>query len=48
MGKTTEGFTKAAQKQKFIRNRDVKMKDKELRFEAKVQKLMAEGKFGFG
>ena len=42
-GKSSEGFTKSAQKHKFIRNRDVKMKDSELRREAHIQKQMSEG-----
>jgi hypothetical protein len=42
-GKSTDGYTKAAQKQKFVRHRDVKMKDSELKKEAKIQKLMSEG-----
>lgn len=42
-GKTSEGFVKAAQKQKFVRNRDLKLKDSELRKEAHVQHVMVEG-----
>lgn len=42
-GKYTEGYTKSAQKTKFIRHRDVKMKESELKKEAKIQKLMCEG-----
>lgn len=42
-GKYTDGFTKAAQKQKFVRNRDIKMKDSEIKKEQKIQKLMCEG-----
>lgn len=41
--KASEGFTKAAQKTKFVRNRDIKMKDKELGKERKIQQLMCEG-----
>lgn len=42
-GKSSEGFTKSAQNVKFIRNRDIKMKDSELRREAHIQKQMSEG-----
>jgi TATA-binding protein-associated factor Taf7 len=42
-GKFTDGYTKDAQKAKFVRNRDIKMKDTELKKEAKIQKLMCEG-----
>ncbi len=42
-GKYTDGYTKDAQKAKFVRHRDIKMKDSELRKEAKIQKLMCEG-----
>lgn len=42
-GKYTEGYTKSAQKQKFVRHRDIKMKESELKKEAKIQKLMCEG-----
>ena len=42
-GKTSEGFVKAAQKQKFIRNRDLKLKDSELKKEAHIQHTMVEG-----
>lgn len=42
-GKTSEGFVKAAQKKKFVRNRDLKLKDSELRKEAHVQHVMVEG-----
>ena len=42
-GKYTDGYTKSAQKKKFIRNRDIKLKDSELRKEAKIFKLMCEG-----
>ena len=37
------GFTKAAQNQKFVRNRDVKLKQSEVMKEAKIQKIMCEG-----
>jgi Uncharacterized conserved protein (DUF2039) len=42
-GKSSDGFTKAAQSHKFVRHRDVKMKDSELRREAHIQKAMSEG-----
>ena len=42
-GKSSEGFTKAAQKQKFIRNRDIKLTNGELKKEASIQRLMCEG-----
>lgn len=42
-GKFTDGYTKSAQKQKFVRHRDLKMKDSELRRERKIQHLMCEG-----
>lgn len=42
-GKFNDGFTKSAQRQKFVRNRDLKLKDKELKKEANIQKLMCEG-----
>lgn len=42
-GKYTDGYTKSAQRQKFVRHRDIKMKDSELKKEAKIQKLMSEG-----
>ncbi len=41
--KSTEGFTKTAQKIKFVRNRDLKLKNRELEYENKCQKLMCEG-----
>ena len=41
-GKFQEGFTKAAQKQKFIRHRDIKLKDKEVKKERTIQKGMCE------
>ena len=31
------------QKKKFVRNRDIKLKDSELRYEATIQRLMCEG-----
>ena len=43
MSKSTAGFTKAAQAAKFVRNRDIQLKDKELRKEAKISKESAEG-----
>ena len=42
-GKTSEGFVKAAQKQKFVRNRDLKLKDSELKREAHIQHVMVDG-----
>lgn len=42
-GKSSEGFTKAAQKKKFIRNRDIKLTNGELKKEASIQRLMCEG-----
>lgn len=42
-GKYTEGYTKNAQNAKFIRHRDIKMKDSELKREAHIQKVMCEG-----
>lgn len=42
-GKYSDGFTKDAQKQKFVRHRDIKLKDSEIKKEAKIQKLMCEG-----
>ena len=41
--KANEGFTKNAQKQKFVRNRDITLKGSEIKKEQKTQKLMAEG-----
>ena len=43
MASKSAGFTKAAQNQKFVRNRDVKLKDRELRKEAHISKTMSEG-----
>jgi hypothetical protein len=37
------GFTKSAQRTKFIRHRDVKMKDSEVKKEAHISKSMCEG-----
>lgn len=37
------GFTKQAQKAKFMRHRDIKLKDKELRKENHISKAMCEG-----
>jgi hypothetical protein len=42
-GKYTEGYTKNAQKTKFVRHRDIKMKDGELKRERHIQKAMCEG-----
>lgn len=42
-GKYSDGFIKAAQKQKFVRHRDLKMKESELRKEDRIQKVMCEG-----
>jgi len=39
----SSGFTKSAQKSKFIRNRDVKMKDSEVRKEGNITRAMCEG-----
>jgi hypothetical protein len=41
--KTTVGYTKSAQKKKFIRNRDIKLKDRELEKEEKIQHVMVTG-----
>ena len=43
MPHTVEGFMKKQQREKFVRNRDVKLKDKEIRQEEKIQKGMSEG-----
>ena len=37
------GFIKAANQEKFVRNRDVKLKDVEAKKEATIQRLMCEG-----
>lgn len=42
-GKSSDGFTKSAQKKKFVRHRDVKMKEKELKKEANIKRVMCEG-----
>ncbi|RYH28754.1 DUF2039 domain-containing protein [archaeon] len=42
-GKYSDGFIKAAQKQKFVRHRDLKMKESELKRERHIQKVMCEG-----
>ena len=42
-GKSTGGYTKNAQGLKFVRNRDVKLKDREERREDVVQRIMCEG-----
>ena len=42
-GKNADGFTKSAQKKKFIRHRDIKLKDSELKKESKIVKGMCEG-----
>ena len=42
-GKSSAGFTKAAQAHKFVRHRDVKMKDSELRRESHIQHEMCVG-----
>ena len=39
-GKFQEGFTKAAQKQKFIRHRDIKLKGREEKKERTIQKVI--------
>lgn len=41
--KSTAGYTKAAQKIKYVRNRDLKLSGKELKEEARIQKGMSEG-----
>lgn len=41
--KDAAGFTKAANNQKFVRHRDVKLKQSEFEKEVKIQKLMCEG-----
>lgn len=41
--KSNEGFTKSAQKTKFIRHRDIKLKGKEIKKEQHIQKAMCEG-----
>jgi hypothetical protein len=41
--KSTAGFTKDAQKVKYVRNRDLKLSGKELKEEARVQRGMGEG-----
>lgn len=42
-GKYTQGYTKNAQKTKYVRHRDLKMKDGELKREQHIQKVMCEG-----
>lgn len=42
-GKQTDGFTKSAQQNKFIRHRDVKLKESEVEKEAKIQRSMCDG-----
>jgi hypothetical protein len=42
-GKHTEGYTKSAQQQKFIRHRDVKLKESEIAKEARIQREMCDG-----
>mmetsp|Transcript_3876 Transcript_3876/g.6059 ORF Transcript_3876/g.6059 Transcript_3876/m.6059 type:complete len:230 (+) Transcript_3876:81-770(+) len=42
-GKSTAGFTKQAQKQKYVRNRDVKLKERELKNESRIQQNMGDG-----
>lgn len=42
-GKYTEGYTKNAQRTKFVRNRDILLKDGEMRREQHIQKAMCEG-----
>lgn len=41
--KSTEGFTKTANKAKFVRNRDIKLKDSEKAKEERIKKGMCEG-----
>jgi hypothetical protein len=43
MPHTVEGFMKKSQTEKFVRNRDIKLKEKEIRKEEKIQKGMCEG-----
>jgi hypothetical protein len=43
-GKTTAGFTKSAQKDKFVRNRDIQLKSVEIKKEQRIQQGMVEGK----
>ena len=42
-GKSSAGFIKAANQDKFVRNRDVKLKDVEVKKELNIQRLMCEG-----
>src|SRR5690349_14407640 len=42
-GKSSEGFTKSAQNAKFIRHRDIKLKDGEQRKEDHIARVMCEG-----
>lgn len=41
--KSTAGYTKSAQKIKYVRNRDVKLSGKEMKQEERIQKGMGEG-----
>jgi len=41
--KASEGFTKAAQKTRFVRNRDIKLKESEERKEQVIRRKMCEG-----
>jgi len=41
-GKSTEGFTKAAQRVKFIRHRDIKLTEKELKKESEILQKSSE------
>lgn len=42
-GKSTEGFTKAAQRKKFVRHRDIKLSGKELNRESHILQKACEG-----
>ena len=41
--KQTAGFTKASQQTKFVRNRDIILKEKEVKKEMNIQRVMCEG-----
>ena len=41
--KSTAGFTKSAQKLKYIRNRDIKLNNKEIKEEERIKRGMSEG-----
>jgi hypothetical protein len=42
-GKSTAGYTKQANKQKFVRNRDIKLTEKEQKAESHIKQTMNEG-----